>query len=93
VVAGAAGAADERRRMIGELDFLGIFLSPLLPALFLALAIGVMLRRLLRRRDFYRFVWHPALFDFSCFVLLLGLVLGAGSVALGSGPALWSLAR
>jgi hypothetical protein len=37
-----------------------------------ALAVSSLLARLLARLGLYRFVWHPALFDFALFVIVLG---------------------
>jgi protein AaeX len=53
--------------MIGEVSLFGIYVPPLLllmlPALFVSRVV---------RAGFYRLVWHPALFDLSLFVIVLG---------------------
>lgn len=58
--------------MIGEVSLFGIYVPPLLllmlPALLVSRLLGVMLARV----GFYRLVWHPALFDVSLFVIVLG---------------------
>jgi protein AaeX len=58
--------------MIGEVSLFGIYVPPLLllmlPALFVSRVVGA----LLARAGFYRLVWHPALFDLSLFVIVLG---------------------
>ncbi|HEY3694299.1 DUF1656 domain-containing protein [Phenylobacterium sp.] len=60
--------------MIGEFDLLGIFIPAILAYALLALALTALLRRLLTLAGLYRFVWHPALFDFALTVTLWGLV-------------------
>ncbi|KAF1048992.1 DUF1656 domain-containing protein [Xylophilus sp.] len=57
--------------MIGEASFYGLYLPWLM---LLALAAWPLLwavRRLLVASGAYRWVWHPALFDISLYVLLL----------------------
>lgn len=58
--------------MIGEVSLYGLYVPPLLLLTLVALAISSVLNRLLARTGFYRLVWHPALFDFSLFVIILG---------------------
>jgi hypothetical protein len=58
--------------MNGEIDIYGIFISPLLAALGLALVLTTLLRRVMLRFGLYRFVWHQALFDFAVLIILLG---------------------
>jgi hypothetical protein len=58
--------------MIGEISFYGIYLPVLLLAALLSLALTRALGYLLARIGFYRLVWHPALFDFALFILVLG---------------------
>jgi hypothetical protein len=60
--------------VIGEFDFDGVFVSPLLIYAIVALAICAVVQRLLILVGFYRLVWHRALFDFALFVVLLGAV-------------------
>lgn len=61
------------------IEFLGFYLPPL--ALWAAGAVipFILLRWLLRRSGFYRFVWHSPLFNIALYVLLVG-----GFVALGN---------
>ena len=56
--------------MIGEFDFYGVFLSPVLISAVIALAVGVVVRKLLALVGLYRVVWHPPLFDAALFVIL-----------------------
>ncbi len=55
-----------------EVDLFGILVPALLIWIVVSYVIGAMLRRLLDRAGFYRFVWHPALFDLALYVCLLG---------------------
>jgi hypothetical protein len=58
--------------MIGEVSLYGIYVPWLLLLSLLALAASRLVSYLLARVGFYRLVWHPALFDFALFVILLG---------------------
>lgn len=58
--------------MIGEVSLYGLYLPPLLLLTLAALLISRVLNLALARTGFYRMVWHPALFDFSLFVIVLG---------------------
>jgi protein AaeX len=58
--------------MIGEVSIYGLYLPPLLLLTLAALAVSTLLKLVLARTRFYRLVWHPALFDFSLFVIVLG---------------------
>jgi hypothetical protein len=60
--------------MIGEVDIFGVFVPALLVLMFVAYLINLVLRTLLARTGFYRFVWHRAIFDLGIYVLVLGLV-------------------
>ncbi len=63
-----------------DIDLSGILMPSLLLWLAVTYALGALLRRLLERTGFYRFVWHRALFDLALYVCLLG-----GVVYLSSG--------
>ena len=58
--------------MIGEVSLFGIYMPPLLLLMLPALLVSRVLARVLARVGFYRLVWHPALFDISLFVIVLG---------------------
>jgi hypothetical protein len=58
--------------MIGEVSFYGLYVPSLLLLTLAALAGSRLLNLVLARIGFYRLVWHPALFDFSLFVIVLG---------------------
>lgn len=63
--------------MIGELDFYGLLISPLLPLTLAALLVCAVLRHVLDALGFYRLVWHRALFDLALLVLVLGGLVAA----------------
>jgi hypothetical protein len=58
--------------MIGEVSLYGVYVPPLLLLTLLALGLTRGLNILLARTGLYRFIWHPALFDFSLFLIVLG---------------------
>ena len=58
-----------------EIDLLGVFVSPALVCLAVALLISLILRRLLDKTGINRFVWNRALFDLSLLVMLTALLI------------------
>lgn len=56
--------------MFGEIVVFGVYLPKLLALAILALAIHAVGKKCLSRLNAYRFVWHPALFNLSLFVLI-----------------------
>jgi NhaP-type Na+/H+ or K+/H+ antiporter len=58
-----------------EIDLLGVFISPALICLVVALVISLVLRRLLDKTDINRFVWNRALFDLSLLVAITALLI------------------
>jgi hypothetical protein len=58
--------------MIGEVSLFGLYMPPLLLLMLPALLVSRVLASVLARVGFYRLVWHPALFDLSLFVIVLG---------------------
>jgi protein AaeX len=63
--------------MIKEIDLFGVFVPPMFAYAAAAGLVWFILRKGLVATDFYRFVWHPALFNAALYVLIL-----AGLVAL-----------
>ena len=57
--------------MIGEASFYGLYVPWLMLLCGLTLAVQWFVHRLLGAIGFYRWVWHPALFDTALYVLLL----------------------
>jgi protein AaeX len=55
-----------------ELDLYGVLLPPVLAWALIAFVVRALLRRLLGRLGFYRFVAYPALFDMALLVIVLG---------------------
>jgi protein AaeX len=58
-----------------EIDLLGVFVSPALICLAVALVISLILRRLLDKTGINRFVWNRALFDLSLLVVISTLLI------------------
>jgi len=57
--------------MTGEASFYGLYLPWLMLLALAAWPLSWGTRRLLAATGFYRWVWHPALFDTALYVLLL----------------------
>ena len=66
--------------MIGEIDLYGVFVSPLLIWVAIALPLTAILRRVLARLGLYRFVWHRPLFDLALLVMMVGAVVSLSSL-------------
>lgn len=60
--------------MLKELDFFGVYLSPFVLYLAIALVLFFPLRLLFDRWMIQRYVWHRPLFDISVFMIILSLV-------------------
>ena len=58
-----------------EIDLLGVFVSPALVCVAVALVISLILRRLLDKTAINRFVWNRALFDMSVLVAITTLLI------------------
>ncbi|NGZ86203.1 DUF1656 domain-containing protein [Duganella aceris] len=58
--------------MTAELSLYGLYIPTLLLLAIVALICTRVLGRFLMRIGFYRLVWHPALFEFALFFILLG---------------------
>jgi protein AaeX len=57
--------------MIGEIEIHGVFVPTLLFLGIGAFVVTLVLRVILRRLQFYRFVWHAGLFDTALYVVIL----------------------
>ena len=57
--------------MFVELDVLGVYVAPITPLMLAAWLVTVALRRLAVRFGLMRYVWHPALFVFAVYVIVL----------------------
>jgi hypothetical protein len=58
-----------------EINLLGVFVSPALVCLAVALVISLILRRLLDKTGVNRFVWNRALLDLSVLVAITALLI------------------
>ena len=65
--------------MIAEYSLSGVFFPVYLVSAVVAYGISLALRVVLTRANAYRFVWHPALFDFAVFVFVWAFVASAPS--------------
>lgn len=54
-----------------EIDLFGVFIPPLVPLIVLAFAITMALRWFAVELGWTRRIWHPALFEFSTFLIIL----------------------
>ena len=58
-----------------EIDLLGVFISPTLVCLAVALVISLIVRRLLDKTGINHFVWNRALFDLSLLIAITALLI------------------
>lgn len=58
--------------MYGEFSFYGVFIPTLMGLMLAAYLVLNGLRFLLSKADAYRHVWHPPLFNFALYILVLG---------------------
>jgi hypothetical protein len=61
-------------------EFLGFYVPPLVLWAIAAIIPFVILRWLLERFGFYRFVWHRSLFNLALYVVLVGVGVFFGSL-------------
>lgn len=54
-----------------EIDVFGVLISPLVPLMVLAAAVTIALRVIMTELGLMRRIWHPALFEFSIFLIAL----------------------
>jgi hypothetical protein len=57
-----------------EVSFFGVYLPSILASALVAYLVTSLVARGLRAAGFYRYVWHPSLFNVSLFVCLLGAI-------------------
>jgi protein AaeX len=64
-----------------ELNLFGVYVAPIAPMMVAAWLLLIPLRRLADRLGLLRYVWHPALFLVSVYlVLLMAIVLAVGRI-------------
>jgi hypothetical protein len=54
-----------------EINVFGVLISPIVPLIVVAFAISVVLRWAAVEFGWVRRIWHPALFEFSIFLIVL----------------------
>jgi protein AaeX len=64
-----------------EVNLFGVYVAPISLMMLAAWLILIPLRRLALRVGVFRYVWHPALFTFAAYVIVLSvIVLVAGAI-------------
>ena len=59
-----------------EINLFGVYIAPIAPMIVAAWVLLIPLRRVANRFGLLRYVWHPALFVFAIYVILLAAVVG-----------------
>lgn len=57
-----------------EIDLFGVYVAPISAILVVAWVVTIALRRAVARSGLLRHVWHPALFVFSVYVIVLSSI-------------------
>lgn len=66
-----------------ETNVFGVYVAPIVPMMIAAFVITLALRWLAVRAGLFRWIWHPALFEFSVYLIVLAaVVLVAGALKL-----------
>lgn len=60
--------------MIAQFDIYGVYVPSLLVLLLISYLLNSALCQLLTRAGFYRWVWHPPLFNLALYILIAGAV-------------------
>jgi hypothetical protein len=59
---------------LSEVNLLGVYVAPISVMMVVAWLATITLRRVLVRFDLMRYVWHPALFVFAVYMILLSSI-------------------
>jgi hypothetical protein len=59
---------------LSEVNLLGVYIAPISVLMVVAWLATIALRRCFARFGLLRFVWHPALFVFSVYMILLSSI-------------------
>ena len=59
---------------LSEVNLFGVYVAPISVMMVVAWLATITLRRVLDRFDLMRYVWHPALFVFAVYVILLSSI-------------------
>jgi hypothetical protein len=54
-----------------EIDVFGVYIAPIVPLMLLALVATLALRWVAVAAGLFRWIWHPALFEFSVYLIVL----------------------
>jgi len=66
-----------------ETNVFGVYVAPIVPMMIVALIITLALRWLALALGLFRWIWHPALFEFSVYLIVLtAVVVTAGALKL-----------
>jgi hypothetical protein len=57
-----------------EINLFGVYVAPMSMMLVAAWLVLVPLRRAVSRFGLWRFVWHPALFEFAIYIIVLSSI-------------------
>ena len=60
---------------LSEVNLFGVYVAPISVMMVLAWLATITLRRVLVRFDLMRYVWHPALFVFAVYMILLSSII------------------
>jgi hypothetical protein len=60
-----------------EIDLFGVYVAPIAPMMLAAWLVTMAMRRVADRYGVLRHVWHPALFVFAVYVIVLAAILFA----------------
>ena len=59
---------------LSEVNLFGVYVAPISVIMVVAWLATITLRRVLVRFDLMRYVWHPALFVFAVYMILLSSI-------------------
>ena len=59
---------------LSEVNLFGVYVAPISVMMVVAWLATITLRRVLDRFDLMRYVWHPALFVFAVYMILLSSI-------------------
>jgi hypothetical protein len=59
---------------LSEVNLFGVYVAPISVMMLVAWLATITLRRVLVRFDLMRYVWHPALFVFAIYMILLSSI-------------------
>ena len=66
-----------------EIDVFGVYVAPIVPMMLAAFLVTLALRWIAVTAGLFRWIWHPALFEFSVYLIVLAaIVLAAGMLKL-----------